>query len=58
MMAFFIEDQQKTWRKVDQFGGMTFFFFEDQQKTRRRVDQPKNFGLLQKTNFAPFRAAF
>ena len=49
-MTFFFSDQQKIWRKEDQFGVKTFFssFFGDQQKTWRKVDHPKNFGTIPK----------
>ena len=54
MMALLIGDLQKTRRKVDQFGAMTFLEGRgDQQKTRKRVDKPKNFGPLQKEILPP-----
>ena len=56
---FFIGGQQRTRRKVDQFGAMSFFFFFGaQQKTQRKVDNPKILAPPPERNFAPLKTVF
>ena len=42
--GFFIGDQQRTRRKLDRVGAMTFFF---------EINHPKNFGPSPQKHFAP-----
>ena len=56
MVAFFIENQQRTQRKVGQFGAMTLFFFSLTQNSEK-IRPTQKFCPAEKS-FAPLEQRF